>query len=195
MDDNQTYLLNGLITRHFGVGRIVRFRQVERGRQAESFELFTAQEKEYLVQLYPPAFAAEHLEFVARAVNALDANRFSVVPFLASRARTFVTEGPQGRHMLLALAPAGSPLVPLEYTEHEISQVGLRLAWMHRLLMEQVQPPADVPSIADRFYDQFFQTGPQGERPNPAAGGKFAELHAMLRNIPSTGWVHGAITP
>ena len=56
MDAQQTYLLNGLLTRNFGLGRIVRFREVERGRQASTFELFTAQENEYLVYLYPAGF-------------------------------------------------------------------------------------------------------------------------------------------
>jgi aminoglycoside phosphotransferase (APT) family kinase protein len=97
--------------------------------------------------------------------------------------------------MLLGLAPAGREMAAEDYTEHDISQVGLRLAWMHRLLAEQLKPPAETPSLADRFYDQFFQRGPEGERPTPASGGKFAEIHAMLRAAAPQGWAHGDITP
>jgi Ser/Thr protein kinase RdoA (MazF antagonist) len=195
MDDQQTYLLNGLITRHFGIGRIVRFRQVQRGRQAESYELFTAQEKEYLVHLYPPAFPAADLEFSAQAVNALDQNRFSVMPFLPSKLSTFVTEGPQGGHMLLALAPTGTAISPAEYTRHDISQVGLRLAWMHRLLREQIPAPQAPLATSDLFQRQFFD--PAFPRPalTPLQEEKFPQLLALARTINIHGWTHGDITP
>ncbi len=180
VDDQQTYLLNGLITRHFGVGRIVRFRPVARGRQAESLELFTAQEKEYLVQLYPAAFGEDQLDFAAGAVNALDSHRFSVMPFVPSKNVVFVAEGPQGRHMVVSLAPAGSALAAGEYTEHDISQVGLRLAWMHRLLKEQLPEPRGRVPLAERV---------------PRDGEALEQLRGLLRLPTMQGWAHGDIQP
>ena len=178
VDDQQTYLLNGLIARHFGLGRIVRFRPVQRGRQAEAFELFTAQEKEYLVQLYPPAFDEDQLDFAAGAVNALDQHRFSVMPFLPSKNIVFVAEGPQNRHMVIGLAPAGSALAPAHYTEHDISQVGLRLAWMHRLLKEQLPPPKNHVPLNRRI---------------PAGDGPLEQLRGLLSLPIAQGWAHGDI--
>jgi len=180
VDDQQTYLLNGLIARHFGLGRIVRFRPVERGRQAEAFELFTAGEKEYLVMLYPPAFHEDQLDFAAGAVNALDRHRFSVMPFVASKNVVFVAEGPQNRHMVVGLAPAGSAIRPADYTEHDISQVGLRLAWMHRLLKEQLPPPREPVPLGRRI---------------PAGDGPLEQLRGLLTLPTAQGWVHGDIQP
>jgi Ser/Thr protein kinase RdoA (MazF antagonist) len=180
VDDQQTYLLNGLITRSFGIGRIVRFRPVQRGRQAESFELFTAEEKEYLVQLFAPAYGEDQLDFAAGAVNALDRHRFSVMPFVPSRNVVFVAEGPQNSRMVLSLAPAGSALEPSQYTEHDISQVGLRLAWMHRLLLEQIPRPPDFVPLARRL---------------PNSDGPVQQLIGLL-NMPTwQGWVHGDLQP
>jgi len=180
MDDQQTYLLNGLITRHFGIGRIVRFRHVQRGRQAEAYELFTAQEKEYLVQLYPAAYGEDQLDFAAGAVNALDHHRFSVMPFLPSKSVVFVAEGPQNQHMVLGLAPAGSALAAAEYTDHDISQVGLRLAWMHRLLKEQLPAPKEPVPLARRI---------------PAGDGPLEQLRGLVALPTMQGWVHGDMQP
>jgi hypothetical protein len=180
VDDQQTYLLNGLIARSFGIGRIVRFRPVRRGRQAECYELFTAEEKEYLVHLFAPAYDEDQLDFVAGAVNTLDQHRFSVMPFLPSRNVVFVAEGPQNSRMVLSLAPAGSAMTPRQYTEHDISQVGLRLAWMHRLLQEQLPRPAkDVP-LAKRIR---------------ASEGPLEPLRGLLSLPTCKGWVHGDIQP
>ena len=71
-----------------GWGGLVRFRQVDRGRQAVNFErsLLTVQQNEYLVSLFPGTYGAEQLKFVAESVNTLDEHRFSVVPFLKTKA-------------------------------------------------------------------------------------------------------------
>jgi len=198
MDDQQTYLLNGLLNRHFGLGRIVRFREVERGRQARCFELFTAQEKEYLVQLFPPAFSADALDFAAGTVNLLDENRFSVMPFVRSKSVIFVGEGPQGQHLLVSLAPVGSALPAEQFTAHDISQVGLRLAWMHRLLKEQIPPPrASAPSspgghapLAVRFA-AWFAAARAGDQTPPISAALFGQLHGMLQLVTVAGWCHG----
>jgi len=179
MDDQQTYLLNGLIARQFELGRIARFRKVVRGRQAETFELLTAEHHEYLVSIYPPSFEIERLNFVATAVNVLDKERFSVVPMLATRSAGFVAEGPQGAGMLVSLAPAGSPLAMEQYTELDVSQVGLRLAWMHRLFAEHLTTPPPLPPLAERI----------GHTP------RIEHLLDMLKVPPPPGWAHGDIQP
>jgi Ser/Thr protein kinase RdoA (MazF antagonist) len=180
VDDQQTYLLNGLITRNFGIGRIVRFRPVKRGGQAESYELFTAEEKEYLVQLYPPTYDADQLDFAAGTVNTLDTHRFSVMPFIASKQVVFVAEGPQNCHMIVSLAPTGSAIAPEQYSEHDISQVGLRLAWMHRLLKEQLPAPANQTPAATQLL---------------AGDGPLDQLRGLLTLPVPQGWVHGDLQP
>jgi hypothetical protein len=180
VDDRQTYLLNGLIARNFGIGRIVRFRSVQRGRQAESFEVFTAEEKEYLVQLYAAIYDEDQLDFAAGAVNTLDRHCFSVMPFLPSKDVVFVAEGPQNRRMVLCLAPTGSAMTPRQYTEHDISQVGLRLAWMHRLLLEQLPRPKDFVPLKRRL---------------PASDTTLDPLRDLLALPTWQGWVHGDIQP
>jgi aminoglycoside phosphotransferase (APT) family kinase protein len=180
VDDQQTYLLNGLITRHFGIGRIVRFRPVRRGRQAECFELFTAEEREYLAQLFAATYGEDQLDFAASAVNRLDEHRFSVMPYVPSRNVVYVAEGPQNTRMVLSLAPAGSALSAGQYSDHDVSQVGLRLAWMHRLLLEQFPAPKDQMPLAKRL---------------PATENPPEHLRGLLAMPTWQGWVHGDIHP
>jgi len=181
MDDRQTYLLNGLLARHFSLGRIVRFRPVQRGRQGEAFELFTAQEKEYLAVVLPAAYEEAELSRVAGAVNALDDQRFSVVPFVQTKAGGFVAEGPQNGRLMVSLAPEGSAMAAEHYTEHDISQVGLRLAWMHRLFEEQL-PKAN----AGDFMEEDV---PEGVISAEAR----KKLLTLARQEMRTGWAHGGI--
>ncbi len=194
MDDQQTYLLNGLIARQFGLGRIVRFRAVKRGRQAAAFELFTTQEKEYLVQLYPPVFPEWQLEFMADVVNLLDAQRFSVVPFVKKKGEelgeSFVGEGPQGTRMMVSLAPQGSVLTPEEITTHDISQLGLRLAWMHRMFHEQIGPPPQQAIVGGTLPDRLRDA--QLLNVDEAA---LQNLIVMLAMPVTRGWAHGDLSP
>ncbi|MCL2648377.1 MAG: phosphotransferase [Phycisphaerales bacterium] len=188
MDDQQTYLLNGLIARQFELGRIARFRKVPRGRQAETFELLTSQHNEFLVALYPPGFTAGQLNFAATTINMLDKERFSVVPMLpvkpAVSSGGFAAEGPQGSSMLISLAPSGSPLPPDQYTEHDISQLGLRLAWLHRLFAEHLPAPSTLPPLAERLQQTLASPPPHLDH-----------LLDMLHILPSPGWAHGDIQP
>jgi Ser/Thr protein kinase RdoA (MazF antagonist) len=163
---------------------------VTRGRQANSFEIFTAQEKEYLVQLYPPAFEPNHLDSMANRVNRLDDERFSVVPFLPAKTKAFVGEGPQGSHMLVCLAPAGSTLEAHLYSHHDISQVGLRLAWMHRLLKEQFPIPETI-SLADRVADALGETD---DLPLLSPDER-ATLFGLINMPLDRGWAHGDLQP
>jgi len=207
MDNQQTYLLNGLIVRQFELGRIARFRKVARGRQAETFELLTSQHNEYLVSIYPPAFDAAHLNFVATTINTLDKERFSVVPILSTKpgvsdiggggganfCQNFPAEGPQGSTILLSFAPIGSPLPPDQYTELDISQLGLRLAWLHRLFVEQLPAPS-LPPLPVRFEQLLASPEFRSRIPNfPTA--MFDHLRDMLNMLPSPGWSHGDIQP
>jgi len=196
MDDQQTYLLNGLLGRQFDLGRIVRFRQVVRGRQAVTYELLTAQQNEYLVYLYPAAYSVEQLEFVGGAVKALDENRFTVVPMVKGTGGGFVGEGPQNSRLMVSLSTAGSALGVKEYTEHDVSQVGLRLAWMHRLLREQVAAPADKVPLARRLEQVVAGDSVEVARGVPAIGretvGRLVGLMSMPMAV-EAGWAHGDV--
>jgi Ser/Thr protein kinase RdoA (MazF antagonist) len=187
MDDQQTYLLNGLLSRQFGLGRVVRFRPVTRGRQALAYEIYTAQEREYLVQLYPPAIAAAQLEAIAEKVNRLDKERFSVVPFVAAKGGSYAAEGPQGSHMMVSLAPAGSALEVAQYSEHDISQIGLRLGWMHRLLKEQFPELPSVAPLADRVEDLFQDAAGLPE----LSARERRDFGGLLAMPVERGWAHG----
>ncbi|MGN6369878.1 MAG: phosphotransferase [Phycisphaerae bacterium] len=198
MDDQQTYLLNGLLARQFGLGRIIRFRQVTRGRQAATFELLTAQQNEYLAYLYPAAYPAEQLDFMAGAVNSLDDNRFTVVPWMKAKSGGFVGEGLQNGRLMVSLAVAGSALPPEQYTEHDVSQVGLRLAWMHRLLREQVPAPPEKVQLAIRL-EREISGGDEHPVANvPAIGRETIGRLVGLMGLPvavENGWVHGDVQP
>jgi len=202
MDDQQTYLLNGLIARNFGLGRIVRFRAVGRGRQAETFEILTQQQHEYTVWLYPPAYAGEDLDFVARTINVLDRERFSVVPMVGVKGegqgeeQRFVAEGPQGATMMVSLTTTGSAWGAGQYSVHDVSQVGLRLAWLHRLLKEQVKRPVGEGSLAVRLGEELDDLGPEAMRflPSLPAGAR-ENLMGLLGVRRPEGWVHGDMQP
>lgn len=196
MDDQQTYLLNGLLTRQFGLGRIVRFRQVSRGRQAQTFELLTQQQHEYTVYLYPPAFSAMQLDFAARTINLLDENRFSVVPMLPVQdaADAFAAEGPQGATMLVSLTTTGSAIAVEQYTDHDISQLGLRLAWLHRLLREHVPLPEGEGTLEERLGEELDDLTPDTLRYLPSLPpGARERLMVLLGQETPQGWVHGDI--
>ena len=199
MDDQQTYLLNGLLARQFDLGRIVRFRQMTRGRQAATFELLTAQQNEYFVYLYPAAYSVEQLEFMAGAVNSLDDNRFTVVPWIKGKGGSFVGEGLQNGRLMVSLAVSGSALTSEQYTEHDVSQVGLRLAWMHRLLREQVAAPVEkmIP-LAARLEREVAGSAEAGGVHVPPIGRETIGRLVGLMGVPvsvENGWVHGDVQP
>jgi Ser/Thr protein kinase RdoA (MazF antagonist) len=198
MDDQFTYLLNGLLTRHFGLGRIARFRQVSRGRQAATYELLTAQQNEYLVYLYPPTFAADHLAFVASAVNRLDEARFSVMPFMKTKTGEAVVAGPQQTHLMVGLNPIGAPLPAEQWSEHQRSDLGLRLAWLHRALREELPHAATGETLADELEDSLALPAERLPRNQPAIPA--AELEALAAELAEhkddgVAYVHGDLAP
>lgn|GEM_PF-1229615 len=190
--DAHTYLLAGLLSRHFALGRIVRFRSVTRGRQATCYEVFTAEEREFLVHLYPPAFPADALERMAKAVNAIDAERFSVVPFQSANDGHYVVAGPQHSRMMVGLNPVGTYLLPDQYTDHDLSQLGLRLAWLHRLLFEQLGSP-----LEDSLSRQLLAVSPEAQTKWALADAPtlLAELEDSLEATPAPAWAHGDLQP
>lgn len=195
MDDQQTYLLNGLLTRQYSLGRIVRFRQVPRGRQATTFELLTAQQNEYLVYLLPPAFERRQLTAAATAIDVLDKHRFSVMPMLRSTSAQYVCEGPQGMHLMVGLAVVGSAFPSDQYTQHDVSQVGLRLAWMHRLMAEQLSEPPHPMPMTEQLAAALAGRRPDSPAPAlplpafPAA--QIDRLRGLLSLPAKLGWAHG----
>jgi Ser/Thr protein kinase RdoA (MazF antagonist) len=194
MDDQQTYLLNGLLTRQFDIGRIVRFRQTPRGRQAVTYEFLTAEQHEYLVHLYPPAFDAERLAFVGTMLRTLDENRFTVMPWLPTKSGDFLAEGLQGTHLVLSLSPTGTVLPAAQYTTHDISQVGLRLAWMHRLLREQIPTPSGHVPLSVRLAELLAHPTAESARAIPSLPPQIREMLTSIVGIPlpyEGGWVHG----
>jgi Ser/Thr protein kinase RdoA (MazF antagonist) len=196
MDDQQTYLLNGLLTRQFDIGRIVRFRQTPRGKQATTYEFLTAEQHEYLVQLFPPAFEVERLGFVGTVLRTLDEHRFSVMPWLPSKSGALVAEGLQGTHMLLSLSPVGTVLPAAQYTAHDISQVGLRLAWMHRLLREQVPAASAEPRLGVRLAELVAHPTAESVRAIPSVPAPILAKLMSILEIPlpqEGGWVHGHV--
>ena len=198
MDDQFTYLLNGLITRDFGLGRIARFRQVSRGRQAATYEILTAQQNEYLVYLYPPTFASEHLAFVASAVNRLDESRFSVMPFLKSKSGELVISGPQQTHLMVGLNPIGAPLPAERWNAHKRSELGLRLAWLHKALREELPETAGDSMLVDELIASLAIPPDRLPRNAPTLEtGVLENLAAELAAQPPNRltYVHGDLSP
>jgi Ser/Thr protein kinase RdoA (MazF antagonist) len=198
MDDQFTYLLNGLLTRHFGLGRIARFRQVARGRQAATYELLTAQQNEYLVYLYPPTFTADHLAFMASAVNRLDEARFSVMPFMKAKTGETVVPGPQQTHLLVGLNPIGAPLPADQWTAHQRADLGLRLAWLHRALREELPAAESAESLADELEDSRALPPDRLPRNHPAIpAGHLDSLAADLadHHHDTLAYIHGDLAP
>jgi hypothetical protein len=85
--------------------------------------------------------------------------------------------------MMVTLAPLGSKLPRAMYTEHDISQIGLRLAWMHRLLKEELpELPTEAP-LADRLRRVMDGGVVQRDQIGP--------LMEILGMSAGQGWVHG----
>lgn len=198
MDDNFTYLLSGLLNRHFALGRVARFRQVTRGRQAATYEVLTAQQNEYLIYLYPPTFSTERLTFMASAVNRLDETRFSVMPFLRARTGILVVPGPQGTQMMVGGNPAGSTRLAEEWTEHQLSELGLRMAWMHKAMREELPQAGEEEDLADALEDALALPAEKLPKNQPALDPEaVARLVIALESAATGGavaYVHGDIS-
>ncbi|MEI8197304.1 MAG: phosphotransferase [Phycisphaerae bacterium] len=224
MDDRNAYILNALWTKHYDLGRILRFRHVTRGRQVTAYELLTAEQHEYTAYLYPPHFDAAQLERIGKAQEALADQNFPVTAPLVGRQEGgragMVMVGPQGSHLMIALNPAGQYLLPDQWTLPDLSLLGLRLAWMHSLLAELVPWPTrpTPPTAVAEFQSALAIWGLDPERQkkltlNPdqvrhlehrlvqmsataASGESAAAAMAGTGGGGNTkGWVHGDIQP
>ncbi len=198
MDDQNTYLLNGLLTRGFALGRIVRFREMARGRQAATYEVMTAQQNEYVVYLYPPTHEVGRLEAMATALGRFVENRFTVASMVRAKGGEFVAEGPQGTRMMVSEVVNGSAVPAEQMREHDVSQVGLRLAWMHRLLAEQLlrvkeDENGGLVEQLEGALERRLADAPVPVLPSfPAA--HVSRLRELLLLPSMEGWVHGEIT-
>jgi len=213
MDDRYAYMLNTLWAKYYDLGRIIRFRSVSRGRQAVCYEVLTAEQHEYLAHIFPPAFDPAQLTRMCQAINILDKERFSVVPMMPAQQGAWVVGGPQGTWLAVGLATNGQYLLPDQCSIHDLSQLGLRLAWLHRLLAEQLAPPPDAAPLADAL-QSALQRATQ-RRPLPLDPADVSHLQQSLQpplpeSQPSAvsglsafsvqrssfpGWVHGDLQP
>lgn len=196
MDDQTSYMLSGLLTREFKLGRIARFRDVGRGRQALTYAVLTAQQNEYLVYLYPPSYDVAQLAFSAAAVNRLDEARFTVMPFLKTADGRTVIAGPQNTRMLVGLNPIGAKRPAGEWSDHERSELGLRLAWLHKALREEL-PPLDEPSDYATHLRAAIEDAPAPAGSSAAEAADATVLEAVLQTVTgaAAGYAHGGLHP
>ena len=201
MDDRTAYLLNGLVERHYDIGRVLRFRKIKRGRQAECFELLTAGQQEFLLLLFPAAFDAAQLQATGALTAQLGAAGFPVPKVIhASSPETgWLAAGPQGSHLMLSTQPQGQAMESELWSSQNLSHLGLRLAWLHRLLAQQ-RPAMSVNS--NQLAQQL-----QALLDQPSAGGtgvkkalNVAQIEKIIRelsdlSVACTHCWHGALTP
>ncbi len=202
MDDRYAYMLNALWSRHYDLGRVIRFRHVQRGRQTLAYEVLTAEQREYTVYLFLPGYEVATLDHMAQTLDILDKNRFSVVPMVPSKEDQWSVDGPQGQRMMVGLNTDGQQLPPEAWSAHDMSQLGLRLAWMHRLLKEQLDSPQTGGEAARLCLRDQLQTASQKSpadlphrmpKLNPAHTG--ARLVNELTDAAAASWCHGDIQP
>ncbi len=201
MDDRTVYLLNGLVERHYDVGRVLRFRKIIRGRQADCFEILTAGQQEFLLLLFPPAFDSAMLQSAGALTAQLGAAGFPVPRTVhASSPETgWVASGPQGSHLMLSTQPQGQALAVGGWSSQDLSHLGLRLAWLHRLLIQQ-RPSMVVSSteISQRLQALVNEPAPGYDAVKRALQARQVEkLIEQVADIAleCTLWRHGSLTP
>lgn len=200
MDDRFAYILNNLWSRHYDLGRIIRFRRVTRGRQAEAYEILTAEQNEFLVYLYPPTFDAAQFAELAQRLQVLNQERFPVVPMLPSRTGHWSVDGPQNAHMVVTLNTPGQYLLPDQWLAHHISQLGLRLAWLHRLMMEKIPLQLEASLFSQLNTALEHPRNPQFVVTLSSSLASFPRaLHSLKERLedlpPPNGYVHGDMQP
>lgn len=196
MDDRAAYLLNGLWSRYYDLGRIIRFRQVQRGRQATCYELLTSEQNEYLVSLYPATFDLNHFDAIAAAALLLHREHFPIAEIVAAKDHQPAVTGPQGSVMMVTANVVGQYLLPDEWSLHDLSQLGLRLGWMHRLMHDHFAPPPELPVLGQDL------TAALGDNPAhvkkklpPLEVEHLFNLRSALAELPPAGWAHGDFQP
>jgi len=201
MDDRTAYLLNGLVERHYDIGRVLRFRKIKRGRQAECFELLTAGQQEFLLLLFPAAFDAALLRSAGALTARLGAAGFPVPKAIhASSPETgWLAAGPQGSHLMLSTQPHGQAMEAGAWSSQNLSHLGLRLAWLHRLLGQE-RPAMSVTSnqLAQRLQTLLEHPSAGGEGVKKALN--LAQIEKIIQqladiSVECTHCWHGALTP
>lgn len=203
MEDRTAYAFNALLERHYAIGRVIRFRHLPRGRQATCFEILTAGQREYLLQLFPPEYNLAWLQQAMCVLEAASRQGFPAprpepsIPMIPS-SPSLVVDGPQGSHLVLTEIVVGQHL-PLErWTAQDLSHLGLRLAWLHRLLAEMPAMATRPPSLADqvRHWSYAPELRHRQNYPAPSPAHVDSLLHVLEdRHIDAAGLAHGGISP
>jgi len=131
----------------------------------------------------------------------------------------YAVPGPQGTHLMVSASPAGQYLLPDEWSLHDLSLLGLRLAWMHRLLVELLPWPArprpPEPAVEYQVAMHSWRHDTERSRKLAIDEGQVRALDSRLQRIGAAlphrtprpghsggagnggagGWVHGDIQP
>ncbi|MGC8623791.1 MAG: phosphotransferase [Phycisphaerae bacterium] len=201
MDDRTAYLLNGLVERHYDIGRVLRFRKITRGQQAECFEILTVGQREFLLLLFPATFDTAVLQSSGALTARLGEAGFPVAKALhASSPETqWVAAGPQGSHLMISTQPAGQALAVTGWSLQDLSHLGLRLAWLHRLLSQE-RPAKAVTAreLAQRLQCLLAHPAPGYDVVKRAL--KAEQIEKLIQqltdiSVECTTYRHGALTP
>ncbi len=219
MNDRMAYALHALLNDHYDMGRILRFRQMRRGTQADCYELLTAEHNEFTLFLFPPEFSRQSLADAAPIMEQLASAGFPVSRPVASRQRSssgaplFAIEGPQGSHFFVTTIAPGQMAAAADWSNHDLSNLGLRLGWMHRAMRDALaadsQPAAGVPrpdrakvqAPAMRLVAALESGTSRGQQvrqmlPAAALDRLLAELEKLEKVFAAgAGYVHGGISP
>ena len=219
MNDRTAYALHALLNDHYEMGRVLRFRQIRKGAQAECFELLTAEQNEFLLFLYAPEFSRQALCDAAPVMERLACAGFPVSRPVASRDAdaaghiVYAIEGPQGSHFFVTTLAPGQMVAPADWSSHDLSNLGLRLGWLHRTMREafhadttaagENMPPTRRPAQAPalRLTAALESASPRGQQLrqmlSAAAVDRLLTDLEKLEKLPNSAisYVHGAISP
>lgn len=197
MDDREAYLLNGLVQRHFQVGRILRFRNVRRGCQCRCVEIYTTEQRAFMLLIYPHSYLPTSLDAGGRESNALSEATFPSLRFVApaTGGRGLVVDGPQGTHLMMAQFPPGQAMAAENWSLQDLSQLGLRMAWMHRMMHEQPRP-GNRESTGKALSRLLDEPSPRRDALLNLMEARALEsfVRASVQLPPLDGWVHGGIS-
>ncbi len=201
MDDRTAYLLNGLVERHYDIGRVLRFRKITRGRQAECFEILTVGQREFLLLLFPATFNTAVLQSSGALTARLGEVGFPVAKAIhaSSPEAQWVVAGPQGSHLMISTQPPGQVLAGTDWSLQDFSHLGLRLAWLHRLFSQE-RPAKMVTAheLVQRLQACLTHPAPGYEVVKRAL--KAEQIKKLMQQLSDislecTDYRHGALTP
>lgn len=196
MDDRAAYLLNGIVQRDFCVGRIIRFRKLTRGVQCDAIEILTSERQSFLVLIYPQAYSRQQLNKGAEKSVNLAAATFPSLHFIEPSTSDggWVVDGPQGSHLMVAKFPVGQPLPDDQWNSQDLSQLGIRLGWMHRMTNDADHHPARK-SLYAQLTSRLSEPSPRRNALlNVLDAGILQKfIDAQKDKLPMHGWAHGGI--